>query len=124
MGGICLTLILLSSHLSLMTLPNVMQYDIPSAELMKNMVSPIYWIFIFVIYGEIFTSLIGNAFGLERQIQAYVHLNSASIYMIILFTAFFISVIPYSKLLSFLYPLFGYISLLFMVLLFFKKNRN
>jgi len=123
LGGVCLTLILLSSHLALITLPDVTHYDIPSAELMKHLASPVYWIFIFVIYGEIFTSLIGNSFGLEKQLKPYVPVNSMFIYSVILVCAYVISVIPYSTLLSFLYPLFGYVSLLFLVLLFLKKDK-
>ena len=122
LGGVLLTIILLSSHLALITLPDVTQYDIPSAELMKYFSTNFYWIFICVIYGEIFTSLIGNSFGLERQMQSYVRCKSMTIYVFILAASYFMSVIPYRTLLSFLYPLFGYISLVFLVLLFFKKK--
>ncbi len=118
LGGICLTIILLTSHLSLMALPDVMQFDIPSAELMKNMTSPFYFIFLLVIFGEIFTSLVGNVFGLERQVNKWMKLKSIWIIFFLLLGAFLVSYIPYRTLLSVLYPIFGYVSIVFMLLLF------
>jgi len=123
-GGICLTVILLTSHISLLSLPNVMAYDIPSAEMMKSMAKPFYWIFILVIYGEIFTSLVGNVFGLERQLQKYLKWKSLIIFAAIFFVSYFISIIQYRTLLSFLYPLFGYVCLLFLLLLAIKKPKR
>ncbi|WP_019242506.1 MULTISPECIES: YkvI family membrane protein [Bacillus] len=123
-GGLFLTLILLTSHLSLITLQNISEYDIPSAELMKHAAAPLYWIFIIVIYGEIFTSLVGNVFGLEKPIKEYVPINSMLIFISLLLGALLISTIQYGKLLSFLYPLFGYVSLLFLLLLFRSKDKK
>ncbi|MEH6940277.1 YkvI family membrane protein, partial [Bacillus sp. JJ722] len=122
LGGICLTLILLTSHLSLITLPNILEYDIPSAELMKSVATPFYWVFIFVIYGEIFTSLVGNVFGLEKQLQKYFNIKSMLIFLAIIIAAYSVSLIQYRTLLSVLYPLFGYVSLLFLLLLFRSKE--
>ncbi|RFU71041.1 hypothetical protein D0469_03630 [Peribacillus saganii] len=123
LGGVFLTVILLTSHISLSTLTDVDQYSIPTAELMKNAASSLYWIFIFVIYGEIFTSVIGNLFGLGRQIQTYVKLPDPVIFIGIFLVTYFISIVEYGKLLSYLYPLFGYISLIFLALVW-RKNWN
>lgn len=117
LGGICLTLILLTSHLSLQSLPSVMNYDIPTAELMKNFAHPFYWIFILVIFGEIFTSLVGNVFGLERQLQQFINMKSIIVFVFLLLSSYLVSYIPYRTLLSNLYPVFGYVSLLFLILL-------
>lgn len=123
-GGICLTVILLMSHVSLLSLPDMMLFDIPSAELMKSMAEPFYWIFIAVIYGEIFTSLVGNVFGLERQLQRFLNWKSITLFFVIFFVAYFISVIQYRTLLSFLYPILGYVCLVFLFLLAFKKPKS
>lgn len=121
LGGIFLTMILLSGHLALMTLPNVMDYEIPSAIIMKSVADTLYWMFIFVIYGEIFTSVIGNIFGLERQISHFWKVPSIFIILLLFMITVLISEIGYGRLLGFLYPLFGYISLIFLVLVWKSK---
>ena len=52
-------------------LPNLEIYEIPMAIIMKQIAPFFYWIFVLVIYGEIFTSVIGNVFGLDRQLKQY-----------------------------------------------------
>jgi uncharacterized membrane protein YkvI len=101
-------------------LPNIEAYDIPMAAIVKTLASSIYWIFVFVIYGEIFTSVIGNVFGIERQIKKYISLPSIVIVSAIFVICYFISLINYGTLLSYLYPIFGYVSLTFIILLWMK----
>jgi uncharacterized membrane protein YkvI len=127
LGGAALTLILISSHITLVMLPNLESYEIPMAVIMKNVASGFYWIFVLIIYGEIFTSVIGNVFGLERQLKKYISLPSIIIVSLIFVITYFISLVDYSTLLSYLYPMFGYISLVFFVLLWMKplpKEKN
>ncbi len=121
LGGIFLTIILLSGHIALMTLPDVVNYEIPAAIIMKSVAETLYWVFIFVIYGEIFTSVIGNIFGLERQIGKFWKVPSVFIILFLFMLAIMISEIGYGRLLSYLYPLFGYISLIFLVLVWRSK---
>ncbi|RSD28217.1 YkvI family membrane protein [Mesobacillus subterraneus] len=120
LGGIALTLILLSSHLTLIMLPGFETFEIPMAVIMKQLASGLYWIFVLIVYGEIFTSVIGNIFGLERQIQKYIKLPSLLVVALLFVICYFISLIDYGTLLSVLYPVFGYISLIFIVLLWMK----
>ncbi|MEH7224956.1 hypothetical protein V7112_14200 [Bacillus sp. JJ1566] len=116
-GGGALCLILLTSHISLSALANVGGFEIPMAEVMKNFMASFYWLYILVIYGEIFTSVIGNLFGLERQLKNVIKLPSILIVFGILSIAYVISQLGYGSLISFLYPLFGYMSLILLVLL-------
>lgn len=120
-GGIALTLVLLASHVTLVQLPDLLEYHIPMAVLVKNLAPYIYFFFIIVIYGEIFTSVIGNIYGLERYIKKILNIRTVYIGIMILSVTYMISKIDYGVLLSTLYPLFGYISLIFLLLLSFKK---
>ena len=76
LGGAALTVILISSHFTLIMLPNLEIYEIPMAIIMKNLAPFFYWIFVMVIYGEIFTSVIGNVFGIDRQLKQYVPMST------------------------------------------------
>ncbi|MGE8206689.1 YkvI family membrane protein [Heyndrickxia sp. NPDC080065] len=123
-GGALLTLILLSSHFTLITLPNVTQFDIPMATIVQNTFGSIYFIYVAIIYGEIFTSIIGNIYGLGKQMQQYISIHTIWIYIGIIIIVLMISKINYGTLLSYLYPLFGYISLVFMILLWIKNDKG
>ncbi|MBM7693149.1 putative membrane protein YkvI [Peribacillus deserti] len=123
MGGLFLTLILITSHISLISLPGVTHYEIPTAEVMKHIARNFYWIYILVVYGEIFTSVIGNLFGLERQLKSYVKLPSIWILIMLFIASYILSLIDYGNLLSYLYPLFGKISVLFLFLIWMRAGR-
>lgn len=120
LGGTALTIILISSHFTLIMLPELEKYEIPMAEIMKNVASGFYWLFILVIYGEIFSSVIGNVFGIERQLKQMIDVPAIVSIAFIFLISYFISLFDYGKLLSYLYPLFGNVSLLFIVLLWMK----
>lgn len=124
LGGIALTLILVSSHLTLITLPNLEIYEIPMAIIMKQVAPFFYWIFVLVIYGEIFTSVIGNVFGLDRQIKQLIAIPTYISISGIFIVSYIISLVDYGELLSILYPLFGYISLIFFILLWMKPYNK
>ncbi|GIN57477.1 hypothetical protein [Lederbergia ruris] len=123
-GGVLLTIILISSHITLSTLPDLLVYDIPMATIVKNVLSGIYFVYLFIIYGEIFTSLIGNMYGIERQISQFIPVRSIWIHIAVIAVVYIIGRIEYGQLLGFLYPLFGYISLIFLLLLWMKPVKN
>jgi uncharacterized membrane protein YkvI len=120
LGGAALTIILISSHFTLIMLPDLEKYEIPMAYIMKNLAPGFYWLYVMVIYGEIFTSVIGNVFGIDRQLKQMINLPVVASITSIFAISYFISLIDYGKLLSYLYPLFGNISILFIVLLWMK----
>ena len=124
LGGTALTVILISSHFTLIMLPNLELYEIPMAIIMKQIAPFFYWIFVLVIYGEIFTSVIGNVYGLDRQIKQFVKVPTFITISAIFIVFYMISLIDYSKLLSNLYPMFGYISLIFFILLWMKPLND
>jgi uncharacterized membrane protein YkvI len=120
LGGSALTIILIASHFTLIMLPNLELYNIPMAIVMKNLAPFLYWIFVLVIYGEIFTSVIGNVFGLDRQLKQYFSIPTMVSVTLIFVVSYLISLVNYGTLLSYLYPLFGYICMIFFILLWLK----
>ncbi|MRX73868.1 hypothetical protein GJU40_17130 [Bacillus lacus] len=121
LGGGVLAAILLSSHIALSGLPGFIDFDIPMGQVMKGAFSALFYIYILVIYGEIFTSVIGNLFGIERLAAQVLKVPKLLTVAAVLAVCFVFSQYEYSSLISFLYPLFGYMSLGFMVLLIGRK---
>ncbi|MEH7121051.1 hypothetical protein V7128_27140 [Neobacillus vireti] len=122
-GGAALTLILGASHFTLIMLPNVELYNIPMAIVMKDLAPFLYWIYVLVIYGEIFTSVIGNVFGLDRQLKQYLSIPTIISVSVVFLVSYLISLVNYGTLLSYLYPLFGYICMTFFILLWMKPFK-
>jgi uncharacterized membrane protein YkvI len=120
LGGAALTIILIASHFTLIMLPNLELYNIPMAIVMRNLAPFLYGIFVLVIYGEIFTSVIGNVFGLDRQLKQYMSIPTMISVTLIFVVSYLISLVNYGTLLSYLYPLFGYICMIFFILLWLK----
>lgn len=121
LGGLGLFLILLLSHLSLSVHPESFLFEIPMAEIVKQFGSMIHILFLLVIYGEIFNTVVANVYGVTRQLSGSFQLKYKHAVLIILLIVFFISQIGYGQLLSVLYPLFGYLGLFFLGVLFMKK---
>lgn len=116
-GGLGLGFMLLASHLALQPMiPQVLQLDIPMAVVIKDIGQFVLLLFLVVIYGEVFTTLIGNVFGMTRQIRNNYKLPEWWVIIIILLTSFIISQIGFSSLVSYLYPLFGYMGLVLLFL--------
>ncbi|RLL41322.1 hypothetical protein D8M04_17520 [Oceanobacillus piezotolerans] len=122
LGGIGLCVILLLSHFSLIANPNSFLFDIPMAEIVKQLGSLIHIMFVVVIYGEIFNTVVANVYGVARQLKTSFHLKYQHAVWLILLVIFCISQIGYGQLLSTLYPFFGYVGLFYLVVLLFKRK--
>ncbi|ASK60831.1 hypothetical protein CFK37_00720 [Virgibacillus phasianinus] len=121
LGGLVLFLILLGGHFSLSVFPETFPYEIPMAEIVKSFGTFIHILFLFIIYGEIFNSVVGNVFGIARQIETVFNFRYHHGVVLILFAVFLISQVGYGRLLSTLYPLFGYLGLVLLICLLAKK---
>jgi len=120
LGGLLLMFILLSSHLSLSFLPELQSYSIPMAEVVKRSLASFYGLYVVIIYGEIFTSFIAGVFGLHRKLALFFQ-NPMVVLAALLLAMYAFSLVGYHALLTVLYPLFGYMSIVFIFLLFYRK---
>lgn len=123
LGGLILGIILLLIHLNVSNVVNFQHYEIPMVEVIKQVHPLFYYFFLLVILAEIFTTLVGNIYGMTRQIGSIISLNSNIIVIILLICCLFISIIGYGPLLTFLYPLIGWISF-FIILTLLKPKRS
>ncbi len=121
LGGVLITVILLLSHISLTIFHEFQFHSIPTAAVMKAVAPFLHGIYLLVIFGEIFTSIIGNAYGIERQLHKSTRLPSLLIYAVLFTGCLAVARFDYAELLSILYPLFGYLSIVFLALLLRKK---
>lgn len=122
-GGAGLTFILILSYFVLNQLPNSNHFDIPMAQLVKKYGSGIHFFYVLVIFGEIFTTIIGNVYGLTRQIRRWIEVSEWTIVMCILLICYAISLLDFATLLHYLYRAFGMIGFLLLLFLIFPNPR-
>jgi uncharacterized membrane protein YkvI len=124
-GGSGLGVMLLISHLSLQThFDFIQEASVPMAKLVTLYGQNAAFLFSLIIFGEIFTTITGNVFGLARHIQNAYHISHGLAAVTILLGAFLISQWDFRTLVAVLYPVFGGISLLFLARLAFYKLNN
>ena len=109
---------LLVGHITLSAnMPGITQYAIPMGGIARQLGQGIQWIYIFLIFAEIFTTLIANVYGLTLQLHERLKWRQDVIVLLILLLCFLLSQLGFGTLLSTLYPLFGLISLGWLVLI-------
>lgn len=121
-GAIGLGLMLIGSSYALSShMPNILQYEIPMGTLILGLGKVMHLLFILVIFGEIFTTLIANVYGLVRQFETYIRLPKTYITVGILILCYLVSFIGFTTLLNLLYPIFGYIGLGILLMIMWNK---
>lgn len=121
-GGIGLGFMLLVNHLAISArMPEMLRFDVPIGEIIRDWGRPVHLLFVAVICGEIFTTLIGNVFGMTRQIAGRFDLPKNAVTAAVLLAAFAISLPGFASLVTYLYPLLGYMGLVLLAALAIKK---
>ncbi|WP_232697130.1 YkvI family membrane protein [Brevibacillus daliensis] len=121
-GGIGIGLLLFLGYSSLLTnMPYVQFVDTPNIYILSGLGKWIAFFFAILVYGEVFSSLVANLFGLIEQIQSYFSLLRSQILFVLLIICYGISFVGFSSLLTVLYPLFGQVVVFFLMMLFYRQ---
>ncbi|MCC3372153.1 hypothetical protein [Cohnella sp. REN36] len=118
MGGLGIGGMLFAGHLALSAhMPGVQQFDIPMGDLARDLGPWIHWIFVFLIFMEIFTTLVSDIYGLTLQLRERIKVPTSLLTAVVLLFCFAAGQFGFGPLLSFLYPLFGMLSLGWLLLM-------
>ncbi len=121
-GGIGIGFMLLAGHIALSVhMPGIQQYAIPMGGIAKALGHSVQFIYIFIIFAEIFTTLIADIYGLTLQLEERLKWSRSLITLLILGVCYLASQIGFGVLLSTLYPMFGLISFGWLYLIIRKK---
>lgn len=122
LGGLGLGFTLLATNLALsLEESNILQMEIPLAPVIAGLGTLVKILFLTVMWAEIFTTLIGNVYGLAANLETIFPIGQKKM-LIVLFTASYaFSLIGFSNLVSYAYPLFGYCGIATMILLAARK---
>ncbi len=123
LGGTILGLLLLSAHFILSSqMPDIASLEVPMANIMKNFSTLIVIMYTIVLFGQIFTTLIADAYGVISQVKNKTNINIKWVVLIMLVPCYIISHFGFQDLLSVIYPVFSGISLIWLAMIIFKKK--
>ncbi|MBD2847898.1 hypothetical protein IDH44_22105 [Paenibacillus sp. IB182496] len=125
LGGIGIGFMLLVGHIALSAnMPGISQFAIPMGGIARQLGMVAQWIYIFLIYSEIFTTLIADVYGLSLQVRSRFNWPRDLLILAILGVSFLLSQIGFGTLLSTLYPIFGFVSLGWLALMIRRSARS
>ncbi|XID93706.1 hypothetical protein ACF3MZ_04010 [Paenibacillaceae bacterium WGS1546] len=112
MGGIGIGGLLLAGHFALSSrMPGIAQFDIPMGGIARELGAWLHWIYVFLIFMEIFTTLVADIYGLTLQLHERTKISPWLLTAILLLLCFLAGQFGFGTLLSALYPMFGLLSL-------------
>lgn len=111
-GGIGLGIMLFACNLALqLHWQEVAQLEIPMGYVISTLGVGVKFIFLAMMWAEIFTSLIGNVYGLTANLSQVMPLKKPVIMLLIFGVSYLFSLVGFPTLVHYLYPLFGYCGL-------------
>jgi uncharacterized membrane protein YkvI len=112
LGGSCLGGMLIIAHSAMLAnWDDVRFMDIPIVYITDQWNAPLQYFFVFVLYSEIYTTMISNVYGIAQQLTELFAVREQVCYIVLFSVSFLLCLVGYSQLLLFLYPLFGYLGL-------------
>jgi uncharacterized membrane protein YkvI len=89
--------------------PDAHIYTIPMAHIATFLGPWLRWVFVFVLWGEIYSTLVANVFALAAWITPNNENRIQWTYALILLVSLGVSLIGFTAIVRFAYPLFGWI---------------
>ncbi|TLM82046.1 MAG: hypothetical protein FDZ75_07735 [Actinobacteria bacterium] len=126
LGGTLLGILALVINLALLNAyPASSGYQIPMLLVAKKSSPMLLHAYIFVLWAEIFTTIIGNVFGLGARLAELTGFSYRKTILPVMAGALLLSQAGFARLVTHLYPLFGYFAIVFILCLLrssFSKN--
>lgn len=122
LGGLGLGFMLLVSYFAMqLHFTEVKSLEIPMAFIIHTLGTGMKVFFLAVMWGEIFTTLIGNIYGLAMNVKQVIPLRLPMVIALIFTLGYFCSLVGFPVLVSYLYPAFGYCGMIVLILLVIRK---
>lgn len=125
LGGIGLGfLIILMTVIVINHFPEIGSYEVPMLYITNTYYLPIKLFFAGVLWAEIFSTIIGNVFGFTARVASLLKTNPNRVMIITMILAVIFSQLGFSFLVGIIYPLLGYLSLVFLLALTLKAIKK
>lgn len=114
LGGTLLGVLALTMNLALLsTYPASAGYQVPMLMVAGESRPVLLYFYIFILWAEIFTTIIGNLFGLGARLTELTGCSYKKTVLPMMLGALILSLLGFARLVTYLYPMFGYIAIIF-----------
>ncbi len=103
--------------------PKAMDFAIPMAYVTSQIGSVLKWLFLFVLWGEIYSTLVGNVYSVGAQFGARSDRQMAAISLCVLIVAYLCSQVGFSAMVKYVYGVFGWVSTLIVLALAWPREK-
>lgn len=127
LGCIVLTVLtLIINFLLMVNIPYIFEYEIPLLYIANRFGKVIQVLLLFVIWLEMFSTEVSNIYSIGKTLEDVLSISYNKCIIFIVALTIPISQIGFAKLIAYLYPAFGIVSLIFIMncLAFYLKHRN
>lgn len=108
LGALGLGLMLFLMHRLLIANASALAYQVPIGRIAQSLPPLLRLGFLLVLWGEIYSTLLANVYGIARELQSFLRLPFAAATTVVLLIALAACQIGFSRIVSVGYPLFGY----------------
>ncbi|UQZ36097.1 hypothetical protein C2I18_22730 [Paenibacillus sp. PK3_47] len=118
LGGAGIGFMLLAAHFAMSSqMPGILQYEIPMGTIAFRLGAIVQIIYLMLIFLEIFSTFVANIYGVGVQLQQRLPIAPALVTPLLMLVCFLFSQFGFSSLLAIFYPIFGALSLVWVVTL-------
>jgi uncharacterized membrane protein YkvI len=122
LGGIALGLmVLITNFIFLDHIDDVSTLAIPMAFIIGSLGPVVRIFFLCIVWAEIFTTLVGNVYGLSKSLEDLLSLPRSVLTVITLFVGYLCSFAGFPTLVGTMYPVFGYCGFFLILLVLLKR---
>ncbi len=123
-GAVGLGLLLLLLHLLLVSIyPTGVQYEVPMGYLAKSLPPVLRYGFVFILWAEIFSTLLGNVYGIASELSRNATHSYFRWVIVILTTSLIVCQVGFARIVSITYPIFGYVGLFILTIILLSERR-
>lgn len=126
-GSLILTiLVFIINFMLILNIPYIFKYEIPLLYIANRFGRTLEIVLLAIIWLEMFSTEVSNIYSVGKNFEEIFNMSYKKSVLIIILITIPVSQIGFVKLISFLYPAFGLISLIFITqcIVFFVKNHN
>jgi uncharacterized membrane protein YkvI len=123
-GALGLGVMLAAVMFTLLThYPQALDWSVPMGYVATQLGPFIQWMFVFVLWGEIYSTLVGDVFAVTMQCPTADGRKQAYLSAALLFVAYLVSQVGFAAIVKYAYTVFGVVSLMLVMALLVPRGR-